>query len=229
MGWMRYAIYWVPGGKLGSLGADWLGWDARRSRAITTSVVKAPGARRYGFHATLKPPFRLARDRSEADLLRAAQEVAAEMAPVDPVELDVTRIGGFFALRPTDPSGLAIVAGAVMRELDGFRAPPYAEELAKRRGTGLTERQEGYLANWGYPYVLEEFRPHLTLSDAGADPDLEDNARRHFAAAIDRPHPLDQISLVGEDALGRFHVIEDISLGHASAFASSAESATLTA
>lgn len=229
MGWMRYAIYWVPGGKLGNLGSDWLGWDARQSRAVGTPVVKAPGARRYGFHTTLKPPFRLARNRSEPDLLRAAQDVAAEMAPVEPVEFDVARIGGFFALRPTDPSGLATVASAVVRELDGFRTPPRAEELAKRRGTGLTERQEGYLANWGYPYVLEEFRPHLTLSDAGADPDVEADARRHFAAVLGRPHPLDHISLVGEDALGRFHVIEDISLGHASPLKSSAESATLTA
>lgn len=225
MGWTRYAIYWVPAGKLGCLGADWLGWDGRQSRAVKMPVVKAPGARRYGFHATLKPPFQLVEDRSEAELVRAARALASGLALPDPVRLNVARIGEFCALRPTDPSGLATVADAAVRALDPFREVPRTDDLAKRREAGLTARQERHLADWGYPYVFEDFRPHLTLSDTGAETDVEGLARHHFAAALERPHPVDHISLMGEDALGRFHVIEDIPLGHTRAFASSAESA----
>ncbi|HZD24872.1 MAG TPA: DUF1045 domain-containing protein, partial [Alphaproteobacteria bacterium] len=44
------------------------------------------------------------------------------------------------------------------------RAPPQAAELAKRRAAGLTPRQEDLLRRWGYPYVMEEFRFHITLT-----------------------------------------------------------------
>ena len=68
----RYAIYFAPRPRraLARFGAAWLGWDAEagadrdgpelaglpRPRA---EIVATP--RRYGFHATLKAPFRLAR------------------------------------------------------------------------------------------------------------------------------------------------------------------------
>ena len=32
--------------------------------------------------------------------------------------------------------------------------------------SGLTDRQEALLTQWGYPYVMEEFRFHITLTGA---------------------------------------------------------------
>ena len=57
-----------------------------------------------------------------------------------------------------------------MREFDRFRAPADAAELAKRRAAGLTKRQDELLMRWGYPYVMDEFRFHLTLTGKLADP-----------------------------------------------------------
>ena len=45
--------------------------------------------------------------------------------------------------------------------------------MAKRRKSGLTARQDGYLRRWGYPYVLDEFRFHLTLTGALAAAESE--------------------------------------------------------
>ncbi len=56
-----------------------------------------------------------------------------------------------------------------MTEFDAYRAPPDAAELAKRHAAGLTPRQAELLARWGYPYVLDEFRFHLTLTGSIAD------------------------------------------------------------
>ena len=66
MSFTRYAIYYLPpAGALADFGARWLGWDVRRGAAAVQldlpglrDATEAP--RKYGFHGTLKPPFRLA-------------------------------------------------------------------------------------------------------------------------------------------------------------------------
>src|SRR5262249_54746601 len=53
---------------------------------------------------------------------------------------------------------------------DNFRSPVTPEERRRRLGAGLTNRQIENLDRWGYPYVLEDFRFHMTLTgpvDAG--------------------------------------------------------------
>ena len=45
-----------------------------------------------------------------------------------------------------------------------FARPPGAAELERRRKAGLSAAQEKMLLRWGYPYVLDEFRFHLTLT-----------------------------------------------------------------
>lgn len=46
------------------------------------------------------------------------------------------------------------------------------EDDRERCGSGrLTPRQAYYLDAWGYPYVLDEFDPHFTLTNAIADAD----------------------------------------------------------
>jgi hypothetical protein len=42
-------------------------------------------------------------------------------------------------------------------------------ELEKRRTAGLSARQEELLSVWGYPYVMDEFRFHMTLTGPCAD------------------------------------------------------------
>lgn len=149
-------------------GIEWLGRDPQAGERITQSPQDAAATsepRRYGFHATLKPPFALAEGRSSAELEDAIAEFAAGQAPFDAPGLCVSRLGRFVALVPRNPSAsLDALAGACVRVFDRFRAPATADEIARRQRAALTPRQADYLAIWGYPYVFEEFRFHMTLT-----------------------------------------------------------------
>ena len=203
MDWARYAIYWLPGGALGRAGADWLGWDARARRG---EGREAPA--RYGFHATIKPPFRPMGERAE--LVAAARALAARLTPVDLGRLSVKRLDGFLALMPArNPRSLA---AAVVEGLDGFRAPLGDADLARRRASGLTPAQDALLERWGYPYVMDEFRMHLTLTGRDPHEDAMERAEAAFAPHAG-PHRIEALSLAGEDGEGRFHLIEDLPLG----------------
>jgi putative phosphonate metabolism protein len=173
----RYAVYWAPpaDGALWRFGARWLGRDpatgaetppgdgATADAAWLQDVTAEP--RRYGLHATLKPPFRLAADRARPGLVDALTSLAARTAPVAGPALALRRIGRFLALVPSGPAAaIEALAARLVEQLDPFRAPAGAAELTKRRAHGLTAAQEANLARWGYPYVMAEFRFHVTLS-----------------------------------------------------------------
>ena len=173
----RYAVYWAPDAQsaLGAFGNAWLGRNpagepvARgcASAELTSQEIETLTAApaRYGFHATLKPPFRLARDTDEAALLQAVRSLAAQSPVVPIAQLAIKSIGTFIAIVPDPvPDGLSPLADACVRTLDRFRAPASADELARRRNAGLTPEQDRLLRRWGYPYVMDEFRFHLTLS-----------------------------------------------------------------
>ena len=173
----RYAIYFAPAADsaLWRFGSRWLGRDAvtgeemKRpkvngfSQAFLDEITAAP--RFYGFHATLKPPFELADGRTVEQLQEAADAFAAKVAPFQAPPLRMMELDGFVALRPREESpALNTLADDCVRSFDVFRRPPLADELAKRREHGLTPQQEALLTRWGYPYVMEEFRFHMTLT-----------------------------------------------------------------
>lgn len=221
MSYSRFAIYYVaPHGPLADFGAAWLGWDI--ARGVEVSHPDLPGLhditmtpRKYGFHGTLKPPFRLKSGRTPEDLSSATSQLAASLVPASFVGLKVTQLGRFLALTPSgDGEPLRRVAAACVRELDDFRAPSSEAELARRRKAGLSDQQEGLLMRWGYPYVMDEFQFHLTLSDR-----LSDDTLIHWAETLRRnlpdlptPFEVDQIALCGERADGRFEVIHRYAL-----------------
>lgn len=121
---------------------------------------------RYGFHGTIKPPFRLAPGCDAAGLKSALAVLAAELAPLSMPGLELRNLGGFLALTPVgDDSALQQLAARVLRDLDHFRAPLTEAESARRNPDRLTLRQRELLDLWGYPYVMEQFRFHLTLTD----------------------------------------------------------------
>jgi Protein of unknown function (DUF1045) len=179
----RYAIYLAPkpDTALWQFGSKVLGYDAETGLGLTGFRLpsipqdqwhKATArARTYGFHATLKAPFRLADHQDEQALIEgmnafAAQHSALPEMPLHLAVLDETEIGGFLALIPAEPYlALRNIEAVTVKELDHFRAPLSQDELAKRNPAALTKRQAQYLADYGYPYVMEEFRAHFTLSD----------------------------------------------------------------
>ncbi|MEM9972496.1 MAG: DUF1045 domain-containing protein, partial [Pseudomonadota bacterium] len=141
----RFAIFYVPPpGPLADFGAAWLGWDIaqgapvrQRDVAGLREITDAP--RKYGFHGTLKPPFRLAEGQTIADLREAVRATAATVAPAMCDGLELARLGRFLALVPVgDTAALRRVATACVRDLDRFRAPPTEAELARRRAAGLS-------------------------------------------------------------------------------------------
>jgi putative phosphonate metabolism protein len=221
MSYSRLAIYHVPHrGALADFGAAWLGWDVARGSAVVQpdlpglhDITMTP--RKYGFHATLKPPFRLAEGRTLAELERAAAALAASLKPAPCEGLQLATLGRFLALTPFgDRAAVQRVAETCVRDLDPFRAPASEAELARRRKAGLSARQEALLTQWGYPYVMEEFRFHLTLSGqlpaeaiAGWRETLLDRL-----PDLPRPFVLDAIALCGERDDGRFEVIHRYTL-----------------
>ena len=217
----RFAIYYVPPkGAWAEFGASWLGWDCVAARDADRpdvpglhEVTLAP--RKYGFHGTLKPPFRLTEGTDLNGLQAAVAQMAAACAPAQSDGLAVTVLGRFLALTPVgDTSELARVAASCVEALDAFRAPPSEAELERRRKARLSDRQEALLHRWGYPYVMEEFRFHMTLT--GRLPVHEIDHWKELVQAhlppLPAPFVMDELALVGERADGRFELIQRYTL-----------------
>jgi len=173
----RYAIYFSPAADspLYEFGSACLGRDVVTGAELAPPVVNGltperwrhmtASPRRYGFHATLKAPFHLAADASLDQLLAGLDRFAARLDAFETAPLKVARISSFVALVLRDDSPLlSALAAACVRGFDSFRAAPSDQELARRRKDSLTPRQIQLLASWGYPYVLEEWRFHMTLA-----------------------------------------------------------------
>lgn len=173
----RYAIYFAPphGSPWWKFGAHWLGRDecshAPLSPCASTqleatelfSITAEP--RRYGFHATLKAPFRLSREHTVNDLTARMQALAAALKPVALGPLNVAMLGDFVALAPTNPPPeLPEFAATCVTELDDLRAPLMDADLQRRNVAQLDARETDLLRQYGYPYVMERFRFHFTLT-----------------------------------------------------------------
>lgn len=210
----RYAVYYAPApdDPLWRFGSAVVGRDAARGLGVEPPPLGFdPGTwstwtaepRRYGFHATLKPPFRLATGLTEPDLIAAAAEFGAQRRPFTICGLEVSAIGSFLALVPTgsEPELDRLAADSVAA-FDRFRAPPEPEETAKRLAAPLSARQRDHLERWGYPYVFEDFRFHMTLTGR-----LPEDRRGAVAAALSAafgalggPREIDAVALFRQTA-----------------------------
>lgn len=226
----RYAIYYCPPADqpLGRLGHGWLGRDPAGDLppprpdgmpAPLPDIVSGPA--HYGFHATLKAPFEPADGATEDDLLDFARSVATHMQPVTLADgLEVAELGRFLALVPAgDAAAVDHLAGHVVRTFEPYRAPVSAIDLARRRLVDLSERQEQNLVDWGYPYVFEDFRFHMTLTA-----ELDEEARATwlailgdgFAEVTGQPFTLDRICVFHQPARATpFRQIAQFLLGDA--------------
>jgi len=201
---MRVALYWVPALRdpLFAVGTAWLGRDAETGAAVAQPAVDGlwemtADARRYGLHATLRPPMRLSTGWEE--FCAAAQLAAEGCAAFALPPLRVCEVDGFLALRETAPCpDLRTLADRCVIFTDQHRLRPGAEELARRRAAGLTARQDALLEWFGYPYVLDEWFFHLTLTrrlDAGEMARVRPAAEAHFAQVLDVPRLVEDISI----------------------------------
>ena len=222
---MRVAIYFAPTANdpLSPASTAWLGRDPVTNAPVAQPDI--PGiaettadARSYGFHATLKPPMRLADGRDWQEFLEAATRVAATVNPFDLPPLAVMDLHGFLALRETQPSSeLQHLADVCVGQLDAFRQPPSAEELARRRRSPLTAEQDAMLVRWGYPYVFETWFFHMTLTRRLTPAEkalFMPAAQAHFAEAVAHPRRVTDICVFTPSAPGApFTIAERLPLG----------------
>ncbi|MFM0199021.1 DUF1045 domain-containing protein [Paraburkholderia fungorum] len=180
----RFALYYAPSRESAwwQAGSAWLGRDAESGERCVSPQPQALGRpladlteapRRYGWHGTLVAPFRLAEGVTQQQVLDAARDWAGTQSPFA-LPVEAATLGDFVALRPADPDGeanLRHVAASALRTLHPLRARPSPADLARRLAAPLSERQRALLIEWGYPYVFDEFRFHMTLSSSLADAD----------------------------------------------------------
>jgi putative phosphonate metabolism protein len=216
---MRHAIYYTPdpAGSLRQLGSSWLGRDSHTNVLIQQPDSRLLGftlnAARYGFHGTLKPPFYM-KERVSIEVFETALKTLAnqhESFSAGPIELRM--IDGFLALVLAKESlALSQLASDCVQQLDNYRSPPSEAELLKRKSAGLTPAQDALLQRWGYPYVFEEFRFHITLTSKLDAPDAEwiyALAQLHFATVLNRPLQIDALTLMIEPADGEDFIVRD--------------------
>jgi len=225
----RYAIYFSAGADsaLSRFGAELLGYDAhtgddvpfpREALQIAADwrdVTADP--RKYGFHATLKAPMALVSGRTEAELMAACATFAGQPRTISVIRPVVDTISGFIAVIPAEPvDALRQLAADCVREFDSIRAALTAEDRARRKPEKLTERQRDYLDRWGYPYVMEEFRFHMTLTgrlDAERRGPILEMLRTRFASLRLGTLAIDRLALFKQDdAKARFRIIGEWAL-----------------
>jgi len=213
----RFAIYYAPAraSRWWDAGSEWLGRDAESGAEQATSNAPSlsqplerltTSPRRYGWHGTLVAPFRLADNVTVADLLDTAERWAHTQAPFE-LPLEAATLGDFVAMRPATPDGderMRALAADALRTFASLRMAPSAADIAKRMEAPLTERQRELLVEWGYPYVFDEFRFHMTLSNSldNADDRAAMVAWWQREAQSFGPLPVDGASIFVEPAPG---------------------------
>lgn len=215
----RYALYYAPDQNSAwwAAGCRWLGRDPVSGQDLQQPAVEgipplvlqqlSNAARRYGFHATLKAPFRLADGFDETHLLTTLAAFCAVQTRITVPAPAVLPMGEFLALRTMEESrDIHALAMRCVSYFDFLRAPPGDAELHKRRSSRLTQRQEQLLQRWGYPYTEEEYRFHMTLTDklSAVDTDIVYSLRKaaEIFFAIDAPLLINGIAVFREDAPG---------------------------
>ncbi len=208
---MRYAIYFSPPGSdpLTETASRWLGRNAFSGEgfddyASFADVTEEP--RRYGFHATLKAPFELAEGIHESELVEAFSAFAASHAAFDIPEIVIGSLGPFFALVPaTLHQPLQDFTADVVRHFEPFRAPLSERDIARRKPETLSESQRANLHRWGYPYVMDDFRFHVTLTgpvSEGRRQEMADILAETFSGFIHRPLTISGLGLFVEKERG---------------------------
>jgi putative phosphonate metabolism protein len=212
----RYAIYFAPAesSQLDRLGSDWLGRDAQTGKTMTPELpasisleawrTATESPRRYGFHATLKPPFKLAKGAGAEDLKDALAKFAETHQAFNLPHLSLDTLGRFLALVLSAPSpALHDLAADCVRDLDAFRDPPDAAEIAKRTHPSLQTDEQQNLIAWGYPYVLDTWKFHMSLTSSLKPDDLRlfrEHLAQRFSEVCEQPLLCDSICLFEEPA-----------------------------
>jgi len=226
----RVAIYAAPDPQSDwwLRGSEWLGRCAAQRRALPQPCIDGLSSaqfaqltaepRRYGWHATLKAPFRLALGEDMASLRGGLADIARDHRAFALDRMEAARLDDFLALRPQHaPAALGALADDCVQRLQPLAAALDDTELARRRRKPLTPEEEALMLAWGYPWVLDRFRFHFSLTGSLRDLTQEQVAQLQHAA-VERfetlsPLIVDRISLFVEPhPSADFECVEQLAL-----------------
>lgn len=220
----RYAVYYAPRpGAFADAAATWLGRNCETGLALPQpaldgltdtlfSLTAKP--RKYGFHGTLRAPFRPADGQDGASIAKAVAAMATHLSSARCDGLEIGNPYGFgVAFKPIgDDTEILTLAASVVELTDRLRAPLTLDDIAQReRNENLNPRQREYLHRWGYPMVMEELSFQLTLSNRitpEVRPIMEAAVARHFEGLLPMPFVIEDLCLFGEEAKsGMFRLV----------------------
>jgi putative phosphonate metabolism protein len=215
---LRYALYFTPpkDDPLTGAASLWLGRNAFTGETFPAPAHETMDAgeqfelsaepRRYGFHATIKAPFALASFVTEKDLMAVVEDFAARTPAFEIPKLTLGQLGRFFALVPASlHQPLQDFAATVVKSFEPFRAPLSEADIARRNPEKLSQRQRANLMRWGYPYVMDDFGFHMTLTGKVPEeraPVMKAILAERFADFIDRPLSISGLAVFTEETRG---------------------------
>jgi len=171
----------------------------------------------YGFHATLKAPFEISKNKTLDMLIQEVEAFAKTQSPHTLNTLGPSELSNFMALTVSEQSkGLADFAFQCVTKFEDFRKPLSESDIARRKQQTLSKRQLELLNQFGYPYIDDEFRFHMTLSGqlAKDDHDFHAWASSLYSEMVKEVPVLDQLCLfTQEDRKSAFVEVERFSLG----------------
>lgn len=208
----RYALYFAPAAdsSLARFGEFVLGRTAETARNDSASSTFPDKARwleltrspaHYGFHATLKAPFELSDTHNLSELIARVEEFADSHDAVPLPGLKPRPIAHFAALTlENQPGALRNLAQSVVESFESFRRPLSSSDIQRRKAQPLSARQIELLEQFGYPYVDEEFRFHMTLSGAltEQDQDYIHWLQDAYQQKVNDTPLLDQLAIYGQ-------------------------------
>ena len=169
------------------------------------TLTKAP--RKYGLHATLTP-IQIEFVSERIALIAGFEEFCAKQAPARSGRRHQRLLAGFCTGSSVRSRATQSISGRLCYVFDPFRAHLNEAELAKRRNRRLNQYQDDMLLKWGYPYVFDAFRFHITLTGQ-INSQLADRLIPFLSSWLDPiledPFYINDLVLAGEDDNGQFH------------------------
>ena len=231
----RVAIYFLPkkNSSLENFGKNLLGRDINKKKKISLTrrqkyfinrgftyfdelkdYCEQPA--KYGFHATLKAPFRLKRNVKTKNFYDVISHIAAQHSRFKIKGLKIVYSKKFTFITSRKPNKLLInLENDLVKHLDTFRAELNKTEIKKRIPDSLTFKQNKYLKEWGYPFVFDQFKFHMTLMNQNNNK-LSNKQKLELEKLIykisNNVIEFNEISLLGENKNDHFEEIKRFKL-----------------
>ena len=231
----RVAIYFLPkkNSSLENFGKNLLGRDINKKKKISLTrrqkyfisrgftffdelkdYCEQPA--KYGFHATLKAPFRLKRNVKTKNFYDVISHIAAQHSRFKIKGLKIVYSKKFTFITSRKPNKLLRnLENDLVKHLDTFRAELNKTEIKKRIPDSLTFKQNKYLKEWGYPFVFDQFKFHMTLMNQNNNK-LSNKQKLELEKLIykisNNVIEFNEISLLGENKNGHFEEIKRFKL-----------------